>query len=286
MYNTGNMRFRNIGSSTGAAYGVAPGYPIAAMGADWNDYDGNGRQDLVISGFSNESYSLLGNMGKGILEQHSATTGLASATFKPLGFGTKWLDMDNDGWLDISFVNGHVYDRSEQMRQPQPFRQPTMLFHSQQDYLEGRKFSDIAPRLGGAVAKPILGRGSATGDYDNDGRMDLLLVDYEGEVLLLRNVSKTGNNWIKLDLRSPSTNRFAYGAKVTARSGSRVWRTDVSPTSSYLSSSDPRIHFGLGERKKLDSITIRWPSGRTQILRNPPINQVIKVEENRGLSAK
>ncbi|HEY0074206.1 MAG TPA: CRTAC1 family protein [Abditibacteriaceae bacterium] len=274
MLNLGNLKFRNIGIQSGTAFGVKSGVAMAAMGADWQDYDGDSRLDLAVSGFSDEAYSLMRNMGGGLFEQSSHTSGLAASTFKPLGFGTKWLDADNDGWPDLAFANGHVYDAAEHIDSALQFRQPMMLFQNREGYLGERTFVDIAPQLGGAWTTPILGRGLATGDSNNDGRMDVLVVDYEGAPLLLQNTSRTLGHWITFDLRGRGMNRFAYGAKIVARGGGRVWKAYISPASSYLSSSDPRVHFGLGTISTLDSVSIRWPDGQTQQLKNVEVNRV------------
>jgi hypothetical protein len=250
-------------------------HPMAAMGADWGDYDRDGRLDLAVSGFSDEPYSLFHARGKGFFELASDAVGLTGPTYKPLGFGTNWLDLDNDGWLDLLFVNGHVYDNVNKIDPLSTFRQPPMLFHN----LRGRQFLDLVPRMGGAVAQPFVGRGSAVGDFDNDGRMDILAVDYEGPPRLFHNISQTGNHWITLDLRGSGANRFAYGAQVTARSGRKVWVGQVSPASSYLSSSDRRIHFGLGQTARLEQIAIRWPNGRRELFRDLPVDRILRLTE-------
>jgi enediyne biosynthesis protein E4 len=275
MRNLGGMRFRNDGVPSGVAWGSTAGTIIAAMGADWADYDGDGRLDLTVTAFSNQPYSLLRNLGAGVFEHKSDETGIAHETYKPLGFGAKWLDMDNDGWPDICYANGHVYDNTDRLDPATRFRQPTMFFHNE----HGTRFVDLAPQMPKDVRKPILGRGTAAGDYDNDGRVDLLIVDYEGEPLLLRNESTSTNRWIKLDLRAKRPNRFAYGARVTAKSGERVWVGEVSPASSYLSSSDPRLHFGLGGADQLDELTIRWPSGTVERHTNVRAGSIYGVED-------
>jgi enediyne biosynthesis protein E4 len=281
MRNLGGMRFENIGVSSGAAYGEQSGQGIAAMCADWGDYDRDGRLDLVVTANSDESYSLLRNAGGGLFEYASRVTGISGPTFKPLGFGGKWLDMDNDGWLDLVFANGHVQDVAPRLDPQSTFRQPLMLFHNQRGW-----FVDLVPALGGDLAAPLLGRGLATGDYDNDGRIDILVVDYEGAPLLLQNRSRTSNHWLKLDLRMAGSNRFAYGARVTASAGRQFWVAEVSPASSYLSSSDPRLHLGLGDVTLLDNLTIRWPSGRRDTLRKVPVDRILRVEEEPGIAPK
>jgi hypothetical protein len=280
----GQMRFDNVGAESGVAYGPG-GEAIAAMGADWADYDGDGRFDLAVTAFSGAPYSLFRALEAdvAIFEDSADATGLSGPTTKPLGFGAKWLDMDNDGWTDLSFTNGHVYDNVRDVEPGSEFRQPLMLFRNEPVPGQGRRtFRDLVPLLGGDLARPLLGRGSAAGDFDNDGRTDLLVVDYEGAPLLLRNVSRTSNHWLTLDLRGSrgGPNRFAYGARVTARAGARTWVAHVAPASSYLSSSDPRIHLGLGAASHLDSLVIRWPSGRRQTLQNVPADRLLVITED------
>lgn len=256
----GRLRFENVGAESGVAYGEG-GESVAAMGADWADYDRDGRFDLAVTAFSGAPYSLFHALeaGGAVFEDAADPAGLSGPTRKPLGFGAKWLDMDNDGWPDISFANGHVYDNAGDVEPGSEFRQPLMLFRNEPGPGRQRTFRDLAPLLGGDLARPLLGRGTATGDFDNDGRTDLLVVDYEGAPLLLRNVSRTSNHWLTLDLRGSKGgfNRFAYGAHVTARAGAQTWAAHVAPASSYLSSSDPRIHLGLGTASHLDSLLER-----------------------------
>lgn len=274
MHNRGGLHFENTATAAGLAYGL-DGTALSAMGADLDDYDRDGRADLAVSGFSNEAYALFHALPGGLFEQTAGSTGLAGPTLLPLGFGAKWLDADNDRWPDLSFANGHVMEQTARIYPHTTFRQPLMLFRN----LQGRGFQDIAPLLGGAFTTPLLGRGSATGDYDNDGRLDLLVVDYEGAPVLLHNVSRTANHWLTLDLRGQAPNPYAYGARITGTVGDRVWVAEVSPASSYLSSSDPRLHLGLGDATALDSLTIRWPSGRTRVLTHVAGDRVLEVRE-------
>lgn len=278
MLNQGGLHFKNQGIASGVAYGMET-HAMAAMGADWADYDRDGLWDLAVPGFSNEKYMVFHGMGAGLFDRASDELGIAGPTYKPLGFGTKWLDMDNDGWPDLVFANGHVYDNTEQLDPLSTFLQPLMLFHNEQ----GKHFEDLVPKLGPAVGKPILGRGLATGDFDNDGRMDILVTDYENQPMLLHNVSETGNHALLLDLRGAGKNRFAYGAQVSAKNEKEMWLAQVSPTSSYLSSSDPRVHLGLGKATTLETLTIRWLGGKTEVLHHVAADQLLRIEEGKGI---
>ena len=289
MQNLGGMQFKNIGVEIGCAVGRA-WTPMAAMGADWADFDRNGLLDLTVTDFQNNCFALFRHDAYKKSDgqsTHSFTevgnqTGISLATCNRLGFGAKWIDMDNDGWPDICYVNGHVYDNAGDLKAGESLRQATMLFRNE----AGHHFSDLVPVLDPTLAKLIVGRGSATADFDNDGRVDVLIVDYEGPPLLFENRSLTENHWIKFDLRGTGPNTFAYGARITARAGEEIWISEVSPASSYLSSSDPRIHFGLGKHTSLETVTIRWPSGSVEELRDVSADQIVRVVEGRGIAAE
>jgi hypothetical protein len=276
LHNRGTMQFDNIAVKAGLAVNMSAA-ALAAMGADWGDFDRDGLPDLVVTNFQWASAVLFRNMGGNAFMDASQSTGLHGATRNRLGFGAKWVDFENDGWPDIFIVNGHVYDNAPEANGPgAEFRQPAQLFRNER----GRRFVDLVPALGPEAQRTMLGRGSATADFDNDGRVDLLAVDFEGPVMLLENRSATDNHWITLDLRGAAPNTFAYGARVVGRAGSQVWLADVSPASSYLSSSDPRIHWGLGNAARLEEIAIRWPSGRELTLRDVPADQILKIDES------
>jgi hypothetical protein len=285
MHNLGGMQFENIGVEIGVTVG-RDWTPMAAMGADWADFDRDGLLDLTVTDFQKNSFALFRHE---LLEKQDGSgwhgfqevgrpRGISAATRERLGFGAKWLDMDNDGWPDICYANGHVYDNAGEIQAGETLRQSTLLMRNE----AGRRFVDLVPALDPALAKPIVGRGSATGDFDNDGRVDVLIVDYEGAPLLFENRSKTDNHWIKFDLRGAGANAFAYGARITANAAGETWVGEVSPASSYLSSSDPRIHFGLGKLTALDTVTIRWPSGRVEELHDVPADQIVRVAEGAG----
>jgi hypothetical protein len=275
LHNDGKMHFTNTAQVAGVATSE-DGSAVSAMGADWADYNRDGVLDLAVTNWHGTSFVLFRGLGNGLFEDCSNGTKLARGTKDFMGFGSKWFDIENDGWPDLFFVNGHVYDNSAEIHGPSvPFRQRSGLFWND----HGKEFADLVPNLGDDVKRPLVGRGSATGDFNNDGRVDLLAVDFEGPVMLLENRTETKNHWLKFDLRGKSPNTFGYGARLTGKTGDRVWIAEVSPVSSYLSSSDPRIHWGLGELTQLDELTIRWPSGTRQVLRNVAADQVLRVTE-------
>jgi len=278
MHNLGNMRFENIASLAGVAVSDDSS-AVSAMGADWGDFDRDGELDLVVSNWHGEGFVLFRGLGGKLFADCAPKTRLARATRNRMGFGAKWVDFENDGWPDLFFVNGHVYDNSAEIHGPGvPFRQPSSFLVNQL----GKRFIDVTATLDEEVQRSMVGRGSAAADFDNDGRIDLLAVDFEGAAMLLENRSETKNHWLTLDLRGLPPNRFAYGAHVVGKAGERVWLADVSPASSYLSSSDPRIHWGLGELNQLDSLSIRWPSGAEQTLTRIDADQILKIVEKEG----
>ena len=276
LHNLGGMQFENIADKSGLAVEDRRSRAIASMGADWGDFNRDGLLDLAVSDFQGNYFVLFRNTGESLFVGASAAMGLTTATRNRLGFGTKWADFENDGWPDLFFVNGHVYDNASDVEgRGAEFRQPLLLFRNEQ----GRKFVDLVPALGPDVRRTMVGRGSATADFNNDGRIDLLAVDYEGPVMLLENRTRPDNYWLTLDLRAAAPNVFAYGARVVGKAGEQVWLADVSPASSYLSSSDPRTHWGLGSIPQLDTLEIRWPSGKKQTLHDVFANQILRVDE-------
>ncbi len=275
LHNLGGMKFENRGIASGVAFGRDLS-AMAAMGADWGDYDRDGKLDLTVSNFDRYSFAVFRNQGDMFFTDVAGPTGVERITMSRLGFGSHWMDFDNDGWLDLAFVNGHVYDNASEVDPNSTYRQPTLLLRNE----HGKRFVDLVPVLTPDVGRPLVGRGSATLDFDNDGRMDLLAVDYEGPVMLLRNRSQTDHHWLKLNLRGNAPNRFAYGARAVGKVGNQSWITEISPASSYLSSKDLRIHWGLGHSEKLDSLTIRWPSGREQVWHDVATDQILTLEES------
>jgi hypothetical protein len=246
------------------------------MGVDWGDYDGDGRLDLVVTTFQYEPTSLYHNEGRGAFTEEGFAAGIGDVTLNRLGFGVKFFDADNDGKLDLIEANGHVQDNAGRIFPGVGYAQPTLLF---QNLGDGR-FRDITASAGTALSRPIVGRGLAVGDDDNDGRVDVLIANLEGAPLLLRNETRPPGNWLTVRLVGRSSPRDGTGARVTLRASGRVLVREAGTGGSYLSASDPRLQFGLGEARTADSITIRWPSGITQTLRDVPAGQELVIREN------
>lgn len=276
LHNQGQFRFENIAAVAGVATSDN-GRPISAMAADWSDFDRDGKLDLIVTNWFDLSSALFQNLGNQLFVDCAKSTDLARITRNRLGFGAKWVDFENDGWPDLFIVNGHVNHDSAEIHGPDvPYRQAAQLLWNH----EGKRFLDVVPQLGADVQRSMVGRGNATADFDNDGKVDLLAVDFEGPVMLLMNETESKHHWLKLDLRGKSPNVFAYGARVIGKAGNQVWIAELSPASSYLSSSDPRIHWGLGDVTELDKLTIRWPSGKTTTLENVPVDRIMSIAED------
>src|SRR5262249_47002495 len=194
------------------------------------------------------------NRGDRSFTEVSSQLGMVSDVIPYVAFGAKWLDADNDGWLDLMFTNGHTADNIADTGQGYTYREPTLLFKNEQ----GGRFVRVRLR---DLDRPIVGRGLAIGDYDNDGRMDALVVDSEGEVMLLHNETPKSGHWLSLRLVGTKGNRDAYGAEATVEVGGRKLIRHCHADGSYLSSSDPRVHFGLGSSSIAAKITIRCPVG-------------------------
>jgi thioredoxin-like negative regulator of GroEL len=251
--NLGEFRFEEAGLASGLSANASGGYQ-AGMGVACGDLDGDGRIDLVVTNFFGESTSFFKNLGRGNFSEQSAAVGLLALTRAMLGFGVALVDANNDGRIDFLSANGHVND----FRPSVPYAMPPQLLLGR----PGGSLVDVSARAGEPFQVPHLGRGLASGDLDNDGLTDALLVALDEPPVVLRNRSRTSGHWLTLSLVGAASNRDAVGAVVTVRHGGAHQVAVRFGGGSYLSAGDPRLHFGLGASWSLAAMEVRWPSGR------------------------
>ncbi len=272
--NKGNGKFEEVGLPAGVAYSDAGG-PRSGMGVDSTDYDGDGWQDLFVANIDQELFSLYHN-------QHDLTFidqpgEIAAATRLLSGWGLKFFDYDNDGDPDLFLANGHPDDMVETLTTRVKYQEPLVLLEN-----DGRTFKNVTARSGAVFAKSFSARGMTIGDYDNDGDLDVLISNNGAPPLLLRNEGGNRNNWLGLQLVATKSNPAAVGALITWQVGS-VKRSRLKMNGgSYLASHDPREVLGAGPSGKIDSVEIRWPSGKVDKLSNLPLNTYVKVVEGEG----
>src|SRR6266446_3527892 len=259
------------------------GLAQASMGIAVGDYNRDGRVDFLITTFSDDYKTLYRNDGNNNFSDVTYPAGLGTPTIPFLAWGAGFLDFDNDGLLDLFIANGHVYPSVDQRDWGTTWAERPQLFRN----LDGVKFQEVPPATGSGLADVIPARGAAFGDLFNDGHTDVVLNNMDSAPALLRNVVKNGNHWITLQLagglKSP---RDAIGAKVFLSCGGMRQRADVISGGSYGSSSDHRVHFGLGSATKVDKLEIQWPSGKREEVVVPGVDRILKVVEGQGVIEK
>jgi hypothetical protein len=280
--NLGGGRFKNEGMASGTAYN-SQGVLQAGMGCDFGDYDNDGRSDLIVGTFYQQGFSLYHNEGEGFFEERGFETGIYNATFDRLAFGAKFLDYDNDGWLDLMFANGHVQDNIDKIEEATSYYMPPQLFANRQ----GARFEDVSAQAGSFFRSKYVGRGLAAGDYDNDGDQDVLFVDAEGPLRLLRNDVGHKRSWLRVRLEGRKrkegeergSNRNGYGARVKIVANGQMQVRQARADGSYLVANDPRVHFGLGDAVTVERVEVHWLSGATSVIENMKANQEIVMTE-------
>lgn len=272
-HNKGNGTFEETGLMAQVAVDEN-GQTYAGMGTDFADYDNDGYSDLVVDDLANQKYALYRNNRDGSFTYVSQPQGLARISMLHSGWGLRFFDYDNDGWKDLVIAQGHDLDNIQKSFPQLRYREPMLLLHN-----NGRQFEDVSSTAGPPFQQAWVGRGLATGDIDNDGRVDIAVTTNGGPLHLLHNQTSTRNHWLILNLVGHKSNRDAIGAvvKVTDAQGSQY--ATVTTAGSYLSSSDKRVHFGLGSCNSIASIEILWPSGKRQTINNAKPDQILKVDE-------
>ena len=251
------------------------GATFAGMGVDFEDYNNDGWPDVIVTDLANQRYSLYTNGGDGTFDYATNSSGLGAITLLHSGWGVRFLDYDNDGWKDLFIAQAHVMDNIEVNEPHLHYLEPPMLLHNDR----GRKFTDVSSNSGEVFHKRWAGRGLASGDIDNDGKVDVVITSNNGPAWVLKNETPTDNHWLTLKLVGVKSNRDAIGAQVEIATESGKQYASVTTASSYQSSSDPRLHFGLGSAVSVKSIRIRWPSGIVQTLPETKGDQILTIKE-------
>ena len=272
--NEGNGTFQEVGVWSGCALD-ANGAAQASMGVAVGDATGDGTLDLVTTNFSEDFSTFYRGLGGGLFEDASEETGVGPATFLPMSWGTAFADFDNDGDLDLVVANGHIY--------PQIDRHPEVLgtFRQRNLLLENRagRFTDVTAQAGPGFAELESSRGLAVGDYDNDGDVDILVTHLDAPPSLLRNDRGGEASWLEVACEVPGGTAIPIGTTVTVTAGGRTQRRDIASSDSYLSSHDPRLHFGLGDAARADMIDVRWPDGSHTVRRDEAARRLIVIRK-------
>jgi enediyne biosynthesis protein E4 len=277
--NQHNGTFREEGLERGVALSE-DGLEQAGMGVGVGDYDLDGNLDIFKTHFADDTNVLYHNDGKGNFDDVTTRSGLGVET-RYVGWGAGIVDLDNDGYPDLFVATGSVYPEVEKRLPAYPFRTPRLVFRN----LGDGRFEELIEEAGSGVSAPHASRGCAFGDFDNDGDMDILVMNMNEPPSLLRNDVSGNNHWLKVQLVGVQSNRSAIGTRVTARYGSRRQAQEVNAQSSFYSTNDRRLHFGLGNESAAD-LTIRWTNGTTETIPNVAANQLVVIREGAGIIRK
>ncbi len=274
LHNLHGKRFEDVAVQAGVAY-AADGGSLSGMGADFRDVNNDGLPDIWYSTVEHEEFPLMMNADKGDFIDMTVANGLAKTTDMS-GWGDGMGDFDNDGWKDLFVARSNVMDNINAANPARRYEEPNTIFRN----VGKGKFQDVSATVGADFQKEAAHRGVAFGDLDNDGRIDMVVSVLNGPAKLFHNISQTSNHWVLLKLVGKKSNRMAIGAqvKITTEDGSQQWN-EVTTAVGYASSSDPRVHFGLGKNKVLKEIEIRWPSGIRQLLHDIAVDKIVEIEE-------
>ncbi len=277
-HNNHDGTFTEVASLAGVAVS-ADGAPEAGMGTDAGDAQGDGWQDLIVTHLDFEQARLYRNHKDGSFEDATSASKLAYATFHYSGFGTRFMDYDNDGAQDLFMANGHILDNIKLFHAETTYAEPKLMFHN----LGNGTFENVSSKMGSDFTAPRVSRGAAVADFDNDGDLDILVSNNGQTPQLLRNEGGNVNHWLEILLIGAKSNRDGVGARVKVSAGNLVLHDERRGGMSYQSAQDPRLHFGLGNRTEVDSVEIQWPSGATTQLGKVRCDQIIAVKEGEGI---
>jgi enediyne biosynthesis protein E4 len=271
--------FKDITYPSGAAYSE-DGKPEAGMSADAADLTGTNHFDLYVSHLDFELNRLYRNDGKANFNDETVESGLGSSNIKDSSFGARFFDFDNDGWRDLLVINGHILDNIPLIHSEVTYAEPKRLYRN----IGAGRFADVSATQSTEFLAPHVGRGLAVGDFDNDGSLDFVVNNNGEEGQLFHNEGPHQNHWLEIHLVGTRSNRDGIGAHVTLTAGNLVSYDQAKGGMAYCSAQDPRLHFGLASHDKIDAIEISWPSGASQVLRDVVADQVITIDETRGIT--
>jgi hypothetical protein len=273
--------FEEVGLMMGADLN-GDGQELGSMGVDMGDYDHDGRLDIFVTEFVDQSDTLYRNNGTDGFADVSWNSQIAQPSHPYVGWGTGFFDMDNSGWLDIFVANGHVYPQVDTIPNAAHFKQPILLFRNKHN----GTFEEVAASVGLKDVPLRSRRGAAFGDINNDGCVDVVTLNVGEPPSLLLNHCQNGNHRVLFKLLGTRSNRLAIGARVTIRAGKLTQFSEVKGGSSYISQSDLRLHFGLEKNQKIDEVTVRWPNGESEILHGVPADFIYTIVEGKGIESK
>jgi enediyne biosynthesis protein E4 len=278
-HNKHNGTFEDVGLLAGVALS-GDGMEQGSMGVDWGDYLHEGRLSMIVTNFVEQGSTLYHNLDKENFADVSVRSKLMKPTYPFVSWGTAFFDMDNDGWLDLFIANGHVYPQVDTIPGGTPYRQPMLLFRNRRD----GTFDDVSSAF--ANMPPQSRRGAAFGDINNDGNVDIVVLNVGEPPSLLLNHNDSGNHRVLFKLVGTKSNKAAIGARVTVKAGTLVQFSEVRGGASYLSQNDLRLHFGFAANDKMSEVSIRWPNGETEVLRDVPADFIYTIVEGAGIQQK
>ncbi|HWZ81028.1 MAG TPA: CRTAC1 family protein [Terriglobales bacterium] len=280
-HNKHDGTFEEVGLLSGAALS-RDGQEEGSMGVDFGDFDHDGKLDIIVTEFTEQPDLLFWNQGEQGFTDIGWSARIAQPSYPLVGWGTKFFDMDNDGWLDLFVANGHVYPQMDLVKGGVPYRQPVLLFRNHRD----RTFDDVTA-LSGLDKLPLESRrGAAFGDVNNDGKIDILILNVGHPPTLLLNRTPDAGHAALFKLTGTKSNRAAIGARVTVKSGDLTQFDEVRGGSSYLSQNDLRLHFGFGPKTSIDTVEVKWPSGKKDLIKDLPTGFVYTITEGEGVTKK
>jgi enediyne biosynthesis protein E4 len=265
--NEGNGRFKEMAYDAGVAVSE-DGVEQANTGLALGDYMNVGRMSVVVTHFSDEYAAMYRNDGGMSFTDVSRTAGISNESAPFVGWGDAFLDLNNSGWLDLVLVNGHVYPQVDSVKIGATYKEPKLVFQNQRN----GSFHEVGAQTGSAVLIPQVSRGLAVGDLFNRGRLDIVVENLTGGPMILEAKSNPANHWVSFELEGSPSNKLALNARVRLTAGKAQQMGEVRSGGSYLSQSDLRLHFGLGDTKRIDKVEVLWPNGISQVFQDVPAN--------------